>query len=89
MLFNDEYGNVLLVFKEDPEVKGEYTDEVIQFLIAVGYKATPDGPEYICYDYNGYDWHIPANEIGEEGSEYGWSKTSLPRFLRGLAEGRR
>lgn len=89
MLFNDEYGNVLLVFKEDPEVKGEYTDEVIQFLIAVGYQATPDGPEYICYDDSGYEWDVPAAEVGQEGTNYGWSKISLPRFLRGLAERRR
>ena len=89
MLFENEIADALVMFKEDPEVKGEFTDTPVGVLMVMGNVITPeDGSVALCYHITlGYDWKVPYSEIGPD-KEYDWLKKCYPRILRGIEKRR-
>ena len=87
MLFENEIADTLVVFKEDPNEEGTFTDEAIATLMLMGKVVTPeDGNMAICYDITtGYEWKIPWNQIGD-GKGYDWLKKCYSRIFDGINE---
>lgn len=87
MLFESEIADALVAFKEDPGVKGEYTDEAIATLMVLGNVIQPEeGAVALCRDITtGYEWKIPYCEIGRDKG-YDWLKKCYPRILSGIEE---
>lgn len=83
MITLNEIGDTLAVFKEDPTQKGEFTDEITQFVWLAGQKIDPeDGQVDIFRDICGYEWEIPTSHIGTD-KEYDWLKKCYPRVMEG------
>lgn len=82
MFTKRDTADVLVVFKEEPNQSGEYTDEVTLFLwLDGGYIGLSDYI-YILYDVNGYKWEVPASQIGTD-KEYDWLRQCYPRVMAG------
>ena len=88
MMLENEVGYMLAVFKRDPEVSDEYTDEVEQWLMVTGESITPDGLMLYCYDYNGYEWMVPSTEVKNDHGKYGWTTKCYKRVLEGFLKKR-
>ena len=89
MFFKEEIGDMIALFKEDPET-GEMTDTVEEFLIALGEVMTPAGPVIMCRDKSGFEWKVLRSRIGENNdSEFGWVKQNIGRIMSGYEYGGR
>ena len=78
-----DIGDTLVVFKKEPNTEDEFSDQPETFIWLSGQKIDPeDGQVDIFRDAIGYEWEIPATQIGTD-KEYDWLKKCYPRVMAG------